>query len=75
MGEEVGAIATTRVEIDENLLHAASEALGAASARAAVDQALREVVMRRGQAAALDGLAGLALDLHSDKLQPDPATG
>lgn len=54
----------TTVDIDKALLGAAKEALGATTTRAAIDQALREVVMRRRQAAALDGLAELDLDLH-----------
>lgn len=53
----------TTVAIDKALLGEAKEVLGAATARSAIDQALREVVMRHRQAQALDGLAALNLDL------------
>lgn len=52
----------TTVDIDKALLSEAKEALGATTTKAAVDQALREVVMRRRQAAALDGLSEIVFD-------------
>lgn len=64
----------TTVEIDKALLSAAKEALGATTTRAAIDLALREVVMRRRQTAALDGLAELDLDLRPMKIEHGPET-
>ncbi|HEY5848817.1 MAG TPA: type II toxin-antitoxin system VapB family antitoxin [Microlunatus sp.] len=64
----------TTVDIDKVLLREAMEALGATTVRAAVDQALREVLMRRRQAAALDGLAALNLDLNPTKIEYDAAS-
>lgn len=61
-------MAITTVDIDRALLEEAKTALGADTVRLAVDQALREVVMRRRQAAALDGLAALDLDLEPKKV-------
>lgn len=62
-------MAVTTVDIDKALLGEAQEILGVSTARATIDQALREVVMRRRQAAALDGLANLDLELHPTKIE------
>lgn len=67
---EVEAMRVTTVSIDNALLNEAREILGAATARSAVDQALRAVVMRHRQTQALDGLAALVLDLDPVKLLP-----
>lgn len=61
----------TTVDIDKALLDEAKDALGAGTVRATVDLALREVVMRRRQAAALNTLAGLDLDLNPTKVARD----
>ncbi len=58
----------TTVAIDKALLGEAKEVLGAVSARSAIDQALREVVMRHRQGQAIDGLAALQLDLNPTKV-------
>lgn len=58
----------TTVDIDKGLLAEAKDALGAATTKATIDQALREVVMRRRQTAALDGLAALDLDPNPSKV-------
>ncbi|CAN5578239.1 hypothetical protein BH23ACT6_BH23ACT6_06230 [soil metagenome] len=69
-------MAVTTVEIDKELLSEAKEALGEPTARATIDLALREVVMRRRQAAALDGLGSLDLDLHPTTMSyPDHGAG
>lgn len=62
-------MAVTTVDIDKALLGEAQEILGATTARATIDQALREVVMRRRQSAALNGLAGLDLDPRPTKIE------
>ncbi|MGH3274311.1 MAG: type II toxin-antitoxin system VapB family antitoxin [Streptosporangiaceae bacterium] len=64
-------MSVTTVDIDKALLDEAKDVLGASTVRAAVDLALREVVMRRRQAVALDSLAGLDLDLHPTKVEHD----
>jgi Arc/MetJ family transcription regulator len=64
-------VGVTTVDIDKALLAEAKDALGAATTKAAVDQALREVVMRRRQSAALDGLAALDLELDATKIFHD----
>lgn len=64
-------MAVTTVDIDKDLLSEARGALGAATTKATIDQALREVVMRRRQSAALDGLADLDLDLKPTKIGYD----
>ncbi len=61
----------TTVDIDKVLLREAKQVLGAPTVKATIDQALREAVMRRRQAAALDGLASLDLDLTPTKLAYD----
>lgn len=55
------------VDIDKALLDGAKAAPGTDTVKLTVYQALREVVMRRGQAAALDGIAALDLDLKPEK--------
>ena len=66
-------MAVTTVDIDKALLGEAQEVLGTTTARATIDQALTEVVMRRRQSAALDGLASLDLDPHPVKIEWDGA--
>jgi len=61
-------MAVTTVDIDKDLLGEAKRILGAATTKSVVEQALREVVMRHRQAAALEGLAGLNLDLDAQKV-------
>lgn len=61
-------MAVTTVDIDKDLLEEAKAELGVDTVKLAVDHALREVVMRRRQAAALDGLASLDLDLDPKKV-------
>ena len=60
-------MAVTSVDIDEGLLAEAKAALGVVTTRAAVDQALRETVMRRRQGAALDRLTALDLEVEPTK--------
>lgn len=64
----------TTVDIDKALLAEAKDALGATTTKATVDQALREVVMRRRQSAALDGITQLVLDDAPAKVEHDPVT-
>lgn len=64
-------MSVTTVDIDKALLDEAKDALGAGTVRATVDLALREVVMRRRQATALNTLAGLDLDLNPTKVARD----
>lgn len=59
----------TTVDIDQALLAEAKEALGETTTKAAVDQALREVVMRRRQAKAVDGLAEIDFDADPVKIE------
>lgn len=61
-------MAITTVDIDKALLDEAKAALGADTVKLTVYQALREVVMRRRQTAALDGIAALDLDLDPEKI-------
>lgn len=61
-------MAITTVDIDKALLDEAKAALGADTVKLTVYQALREVVMRRRQVAALDGIAALDLDLEPEKI-------
>lgn len=61
-------MAITTVDIDKALLDEAKAALGADTVKLTVYQALREVVMRRRQAAALDGIAALDLDLEPERI-------
>ncbi len=70
---EVDIVGVTTVEIDKTLLGEAKEVLGAATARSAIDQALREVVMRHRQSLALDGLAALDLERDPAKITREPA--
>lgn len=67
-------VMVTTVDIDKALLAEAKDALGATTTKATVDQALREVVMRRRQSAALDGIAQLELDDAPTKVEHDPVT-
>lgn len=64
-------MSVTTVDIDKALLDEAKDALGTGTVRATVDLALREVVMRRRQATALNTLAGLDLDLNPTKVARD----
>lgn len=50
------------IDIDQTALAQAREVLGTTSTEATVDHALREVVVRRSQARALDGLAEIDFD-------------
>lgn len=61
-------MAITTVDIDKALLDEAKAALGADTVKLTVYQALREVVMRRRQAAALDGIAALDPDLEPERI-------
>lgn len=59
----------TTVDIDQTLLAEAKEALGETTTKATVHQALREVVMRRRQVRALDGLAKIDFDHDAVKIE------
>ena len=60
-------MAVTSVDIDPDLLREAKEILHLATTKDAVTQALREVVLRRQQREALDGLAAIDFDLDPIK--------
>lgn len=59
----------TTIDIDQKLLGEAKTALGTSTAKATVDQALREVVMRRRQSLALDVLADVEFDVAPVKVE------
>jgi Arc/MetJ family transcription regulator len=61
----------TSVDIDPELLREAKAVLGATTTKAVVDQALREVILRSRQLAALDELATLDLELSPTKITDD----
>jgi len=63
----------TTIDIDQELLGKAKDALGTSTAKATVDQALREVVMRRRQSLALAALAEVEFDVDPRKI--DRAVG
>ena len=64
----VGGSVVTTIDIDQELLGEAKDALGTSTAKATVDQALREVVMRRRQSLALATLAEVEFDLDPKKV-------
>ncbi|MCL2541436.1 MAG: type II toxin-antitoxin system VapB family antitoxin [Nocardioidaceae bacterium] len=66
-------MAVTSVDIDQELLGEAKAALHLTTTKDTVAQALREVVMRRRQSAALGGLAAIEFDLNPTKVEHDSA--
>ena len=66
----IGGAVVTTIDIDQELLGEAKDALGTSTAKATVDQALREVVMRRRQSLALAALAGGEFDPDAKKVEP-----
>lgn len=60
----------TTIDIAQELLGQAKDALGTSTAKATVDRALREVVMRRRQLLALATLAAVEFDLEAKKIDP-----
>jgi Arc/MetJ family transcription regulator len=59
----------TNIEIDDALLAKAMTATGLATKRATVEEALRLLVQVRGQAGALDDLAGLGWEGDLDQMR------
>lgn len=61
-------MSVTTVDLDPELLAAAKRALDVPTAKAAITQALEEVVMRRRQADAIAGLAAIDFDENPSKI-------
>ena len=59
----------TNIEIDDDLLAAAMAATGLPTKRATVEEGLRLIVRLRGQAEALDDLAGIGWDGNLDQMR------
>ena len=57
------------IEIDDDLLAAAMAATGLPTKRATVEEGLRLIVRLRGQAEALDDLAGIGWDGNLDQMR------
>ena len=62
----------TTIDIAQELLGQAKDALGTSTAKATVDRALREVVMRRRQSLALVTLAAVEFDPRGEEDRPPP---
>lgn len=67
-------MSVTSVNIDPELLSEAKAALHLVTTKDTITQALREVVLRRQQQEALDGLALIDFDLQPTKLDYDDAS-
>ena len=63
----------TTVDVNDELLAQAKDALGTSTIKATVEAALREVVMRKAQLAALDALATVQFDTDATKNDIDNA--
>ncbi len=59
----------TNIEIDDDLLAAAMATTGLPTKRATVEEGLRLIVRLRGQAEALDDLAGIGWDGNLDQMR------
>lgn len=62
-------MAITTVDIDPDLLRELKASFGIKTSKDAVNFALRDVVMRRRQLAAIEGIAALDLDQNPQRIE------